>query len=209
MQAARKIMMTFTEGDSPVWRELLVPYQATAADLGRWLSLAGGYSGRESWELLCHEFKMRITEDRQLLDEAKALKAQRQAEAEAKGEEAAEVAGETIIVRASDLPLAPFLTDHPKLTFIYDMTDEWRWQVTAEDMNEPVAGQLPRLVQGMGTAPFVGVGGLQGYYDLVSELTENGPEARAIRDWLDREGLFFYDADRVQAALGQERENDH
>lgn len=186
MQEAIKLLMTFDAGESPTWRELLIPRHATAADLGRWLAIAAGYKGTESWEILCREFKMRITEDRALLNEAKALKAERAAEAEAKGEEVEETPGETVIVYAGDLPLWPFLKDHPNLTFLYDMTDEWRWRLSAEPMDEAVDGDLPRLVQGIGTAPFVGVG---------------GPQADEIRDWLEGQDLYFFDADRVQAAL--------
>lgn len=201
MQEAIKLLMTFDAGESPTWRELLIPRHATAADLGRWLAIAAGYKGTESWEILCREFKMRITEDRALLNEAKALKAERAAEAEAKGEEVEETPDETVIVYAGDLPLWPFLKDHPNLTFLYDMTDEWRWRLSAEPMDEAVDGDLPRLVQGIGTAPFVGVGGLQGYYDVLAHLTEDGPQADEIRDWLEDQNLYFFDADRVQAAL--------
>ena len=201
MQEAIKLLMTFDAGESPIWRELLIPRHATAGDLGRWLAIAAGYKGTESWEILCREFKMRITEDRALLNEAKALKAERAAEAEAKGEEVEETPSETVIVYAGDLPLWPFLKDHPNLTFLYDMTDEWRWRLSAEPMDEPVDGDLPRLVQGIGTAPFVGVGGLQGYYEVLGHLTENGPQADEIRDWLEDQDLYFFDADRVQAVL--------
>ena len=64
MQEAIKLLMTFDAGESPIWRELLIPRHATAGDLGRWLAIAAGYKGTESWEILCREFKMRITEDR-------------------------------------------------------------------------------------------------------------------------------------------------
>ena len=193
---------TLRDSVAPVWRRFCVPMNYTFTQLHDVLQLMFGYSGREQYEFVVEDPKMRITEDADLYESYLFLKSDAgKAYLAEKAEEGFTVDTSVEVVWAQDLPLDPMTLKHRKFQYIYDFSDDWTYDIELVDILED-GPALPVVREGLGSAPFEACGGFDGYYELVDVLTTpDHPENEAIRLWADEMGYRFYDHDDVNDAL--------
>lgn len=185
-----------------MWRRFCVPMEYDFAKLHDVLQILFGYSGREGYEFVFDDPKLRITADVDLYERYRFLKsdAGKQYLAE-KEKEGYAVDMSVEVAWAEDLPLEPLTLKHRQFRYIYDLSDEWTYDLELIDILEDVP-PVPALREGMGTAPFEASGGFAGYYELMDVLTTpSHPDNAAIHAWVDAMGYTFYDKDAVNDAL--------
>lgn len=187
---------------SPVWRHLAVPASYHFDDLAEVMKIAAGYHKNYMWEFLFDELKARITNDDQLIEQAKFLHSDAgKAHLETIDRERHEVDLSVAVAHGGEVPIAPLFETYKHCRFLYDLTDEWVWQVEVLDKVDDYEGALPRIIEALGTAPFEDVGGVEGHEALIDLLVNDGAEAEAVRTWLDQEGACFFDIEDANAKL--------
>ena len=193
---------TLRDSEAPVWRRFCVPMNYNFTQLHDVLQIIFGYSGKEAYEFVVTDPKMRITVDTDLYESYRFLHSEegKQYLAE-KEEEGFTVDTSVEVVWAEDLPLDPLTLKHRQFQYIYDISDEWTYDLELVDIVEDAA-EYPQVREGLGNAPFEACGGFEGYYELMDALTTpEHPENEVIRVWLEEMGYQMYDQEEVNDAL--------
>ena len=193
---------TLRDSEAPVWRRFCVPIDYTFTQLHDVMQILFGYSGREAYEFVEPEHKMRITVDTDLYERYRFLHSDEGKHyLEEKEAEGFEIDTSVEVVWAEDLPLDPFTLKHRKLQYIYDISDEWTYDVELLDIIED-GEPYPQVREGLGNAPFEACGGFDGYYELMEALTTpEHPDNEVIRVWMEEMGYQIYDQEEVNDAL--------
>lgn len=187
---------------SPVWRHLAVPADYHFNDLAEVMKIAAGYHKDYIWEFLFDELKARITNNSKLVDQAKFLYSDAgKTHLASIDQERHEVDLSVAVADGRDVPIAALFEKYKKCRFLYDLTDEWIWQVEVLDNVDDYEGALPCVIEALGTAPFEDVGGIDGYHELLDLLVNDGEEAEKVRLWLESDGACFFDLDDVNKKL--------
>lgn len=193
---------TLRGAEAPVWRRFCVPMEYDFAKFHQVLQILFGYSGREEFEFVFDDPKLRVTSDVDLYESYRFLKSDEGKHYLAdKEKEGYNVDMSVEVAWAEDLPLDPLTLKHRQFRYIYDFSDDWTYDIELVDLLEdgPV---LPELREGLGNAPFEACGGFSGYYELMEALTTpEHPDNAAIRSWVDEMGYHFYDAEEVNQKL--------
>lgn len=199
------LSMTLQGTQSPVWRRLVVPIDATFSELAQILKIAAGYIFDHTWEFLFDEIKARITNDEELLQQAKVIQKRKEelkSHQDQQGEKQSgqkDIKIDVAVANAIEVPIAPLLDKYPDFQFLYDFTDEWIWQMHVIEKLDVMTA--PSLRDGLGTAPFENVGGFGGYYEILESITKESPEAEALRKWIFEQGHSFFDQENVEEKL--------
>lgn len=186
-----------------VWRRFVVPTSMTFADLSDTLMCLFGYRGTELYEFVFDALKARITNDAALCEQAAYLQSEAgKAYLETLDQNEVEVDISVAVARASATPLAPLVEKYKQFHYIYDLTDEWWYDIKFLERIDDYDAVAPQVLEGLGTAPFEAVGGEEGYEALVTVLTDPGhPDNASLRAWVDVQGYQFYDPEIVNARL--------
>jgi hypothetical protein len=94
-----------------------------------------------------------------------------------------------------------------KLTYTYDMGDDWHHEIKVEKVSAPVSGtKYPRLTDGARACPPEDVGGVPGFMNLVEALADPSHEQHEeLLDWVgekfDPERFDLKAADRAVAKV--------
>ena len=90
-----------------------------------------------------------------------------------------------------------------RLSYVYDLGDDWRHTVTIEAVEPPAAAQpYPRFVDGARRCPPEDVGGTEGYHEFLEAIGRPGhPEHRRMLEWYGGP----YDPDDLDLPLIQRR----
>ena len=193
---------TLRGAEAPVWRRFCVPMEYDFAKLHQVLQILFGYSGREGYEFVFDDPKLRITSDVDLYERYRFLKSDEGKHYLAdKEKEGYNVDMSVEVAWAEDLPLDPLSLKHRQFRYIYDFSDDWTYDIELVDILEDVPA-VPELREGLGNAPFEACGGFDGYYELMEALTTpEHSDNEAVRAWVESMGYHFYDADAVNHAL--------
>lgn len=188
--------------EAPVWRRFCVPMNYDFAKLHEVLQILFGYSGREGYEFVFDDPKLRITADVDLYERYRFLKSDEGKHYLAdKEKEGFAVDMSVEVAWAEALPLDPLTLKHRKFRYIYDFSDDWTYDLELIDILEDVP-PVPALREGLGSAPFEACGGFAGYYELMDALTTPGhPDNAAVRAWVEEMGYHLYDPEEVNKAL--------
>lgn len=199
---------TLRGAEAPVWRRFCVPMDYDFAKLHEVLQILFGYSGREGYEFVFDDPKLRITVDTDLYERYRFLKSDAGKHYLAdKEKEGYAVDMSVEVAWAEDLPLDPLTLKHRQFRYIYDFSDDWTYDIELIDILEDVP-PVPALREGLGNAPFEACGGFTGYYELVDILTTpSHPDNAAIHAWVEEMGYQFYDPEEVNKALRHYAEN--
>ncbi len=196
------ISMSLPVCRSPVWRHLAVPADYHFNDLAEVMKIAAGYHKEYIWEFLFNELKARITNNSTLVDQAKFLHSDAgKAHLATIDQERHEIDLSVAVEDGRNVPIAALFEKYKTCRFLYDLTDEWIWQVEVLDFIDDYEGPLPRIIEALGTAPFEDVGGIEGYDALVELLVNDGEEAEEVRTWLENDGACFFDLDDANKKL--------
>ena len=187
---------TLRDAEAPVWRRFCVPMDYDFAKFHQVLQILFGYSGREEFEFVFDDPKLRVTSDVDLYESYRFLKSDEGKHYLAdKEKEGYNVDMSVEVAWAEDLPLDPLTLKHRQFS------DDWTYDIELIDVLDDVP-PVPALREGMGNAPFEACGGFAGYYELMDVLTTpDHPDNAAIHAWVDEMGYKFYDKDEVNEAL--------
>lgn len=193
---------TLRGGTAPVWRRFCVPMDYDFAKLHQVMQILFGYSGREGYEFVFDDPKLRVTTDTDLYERYRFLKSDAGKHyLEEKKKDGFNVDTSVEVAWAEDLPLDPLTLKHRQFRYIYDLSDEWTYDLELVDILED-GPEMPLVREGLGNAPFEACGGFGGYYELMEILTTpDHPENAAIHAWVETMGYRFYDEDEANAAL--------
>ena len=153
-----------------VWRKVEVPGDYTFKRFHKVIQVAFG------WENL-HSFVFYESEDKEKLhifmphEDDIAMGKDRMADA--------------TITKISDV----FSDDYRRLTYSYDSNDNWKHEITLEEItNEDI--KRPHCTEGEGMCPPEGCGGVREYEHMKSIFRDkpDSSEARRCREWLFMEG---------------------
>ncbi|MDO4281443.1 MAG: plasmid pRiA4b ORF-3 family protein [Peptococcaceae bacterium] len=193
---------TLKDSVAPVWRRFAVPMNYTFQQLHDVLQIIFGYSGKEDFEFVFKNPKLRITMEKDLYERYLFLQSDEGKHYLAhKKEEGFAVDTSVEVAWAETLPLDPLTLKHREFEYIYDFSDDWTYDLELVDIIEE-GENFPVVREGLGNAPFEACGGFDGYYELVDILTTpDHPDNEEIRVWVEEMGYQFYDQDDVNDAL--------
>lgn len=184
-------------GDSSVWRTFEIAEHFSFQKLHEVLQCLFGYLNREGYEFFSTSERWRFTSDDNLVETAKFLKSKAgEVFLSTIDKEKHEVDISVEVAKASDRQIGFYLTEGKKVTYLYDFADEWLIDLSCEASYS--GGAMVRLIDGFGTAPYEGVGGLIGYQNLMEILSDKSNEAYdEVRLWLYEEGYRRYDKEAI------------
>lgn len=193
---------TLRGAEAPVWRRFCVPMNYDFAKLHEVLQHLFGYSGREQYEFVFDDPKLRVTADMDLYERYRFMKSDAGKHYLAdKEKEGYAVDTSVEVAWAEDLPLDPLTLKHRQFRYIYDFSDDWTYDIALIDILED-GPSVPVVREGLGNAPFEACGGFDGYYELMDALTSPAhPDNAAVRDWVETMGYKLYDQEEVNEAL--------
>lgn len=190
--------MHFPGMQSPVWRHIAIAQEATFTDLAEVMMVAGGYQRRYDWEFLINDIPARITNQKELLDQAAYFKHKKE---EAKLLEMEDGLDHSVAVRsASETPLAPLVERYKTFRFLYDFTDEWLWDIELMEVLDDWEQALPLVVDGLGTAPFEDTGDIDGHYEVMEALA-GAQDDISLRQWMKDKGWHLFDKEEANKKL--------
>lgn len=188
-------------GASSVWRNFEVSDTLSFEALHEVLQILFGYLNREGHEFFSETEKWRFTSDTSLVETAKFLKSKEgKAYLETIDKEKYEVDLSIEVASSKEKIIGFYLTEGKKVTYLYDFSDEWLIDLTCEAV---LSGEgKAKLIDGFGSAPYEGVGGLVGYQNLMDILASPEDEAYdEVRLWLYEEGYRRYDKESIEEKL--------
>lgn len=183
---------------SPLWRKLLIPEDYSFYDLHCILQMAFGYKDQHSHEFLIEKSKTRITNDSDLLSRAKFLNSEEGEDYLAQASKREDVDLSVTVLDSKEAYLSEVFPFIDSLVYLYDFEDQWVYQIEVEGDMENAIGDLPRIVEGLGTAAFEDCGGVEGYLEIMDVVTqERGTYANTMRDWLEDQGYHIFDKEEA------------
>lgn len=162
-----------------VWRRVLIPVTATLSQTHRVIQAAFGWSGYH-----LHEFNLGVQECR--------------------GSSAGLGSDQTV---PSERMRLKSLADRAEaITYIYDFGDYWVHRVVVEGTVQGIALALPVCVGGGGATPPEDCGGVHGYDDFVSVMSDPAhPDHDEMAEWCGAEhwDATAFDLAEVNARLSK------
>ncbi len=171
-----RLRITIADIDPPIWRRLVVPSDATLADLHGYVQTVFGW-----WGSHLHEFE--IGEERYGLDDGEGVEAPLDERRFRLGEVAGR--GDQFLYR-------------------YDFGDDWEHVIDVEDVERADAGSPgPICLEGSRSAPPEDVGGAYGYARFLEAVADPNHEDHAeLLEWVGGEfDPERFNVESVNAAL--------
>lgn len=187
--------------DTSVWRTFEVSENLTFEDLHHILQTLSSYLNREDYEFFSSQKRWRFTSDVSLLGEANFLKSKMgQTYLSNVDIDKYEPILDVEVDSAKSRVLANELSEGESFFYLYDFTDEWLIKLSVLDVFE--GKDLVCLIDGFGSAPYEGVGGLVGYEHLMSILSNpNHSDYDELRHFLYEQGYRRFDKEDVALKL--------
>ncbi|MCM3670971.1 plasmid pRiA4b ORF-3 family protein [Mesobacillus maritimus] len=101
--------------------------------------------------------------------------------------------------------LSEYLPAHQKLTYTYDLGDDWEHQIEVEKIVEEYVAPYPVCLAGEGNTPPEDVGGSYGYEEFLSILSNpDHPDFEHMLRWGRSQGYQEFDLEQINRNLKQE-----
>ena len=176
---AYQLKITIRNSHPPIWRRVIVPAGMTFSQLIHIFHIAMGWQG---YHLSMFEFKdmgIVIEEHPQDMDWS-----------------------DYEVLDAEAELIDPLFDEARRFTYVYDFGDDWRHDVTIEDILTDYSFDYPMVDKYKGDIPYEDCGGIDGYYDVLQALEDPGhPDHEEMLEWTEGFGETTYNMDFANSRL--------
>jgi hypothetical protein len=177
---------------SPVWRRVVVPAGATFQRLHAVIQRVTNFESEYlDWPVHLHEFRLPeenllVTNEPEAYERAKKNKK-----------------GEGLKVRKPQtLKIDEYLEKYGKLSYTYDLGDNWEFDIQLEEVVDDYHFGYPTLLDGAGDAPPEDAGGVPGFEHLLEVLADKKhPDHEHMLLWSREQHFRPYDRNRINGML--------
>lgn len=181
---AYQLKIAINDSKPPIWRRCIVPAGITFSQLAVILNQVMGWSGAHLSEFEFYHLELRIMDDME--------------------EYEMDSYDKYDLAEASSTYIREYMEENDWFSYIYDFGDYWKHRVTVEKILPDYPLNHPQVIKYKGPCPMEDCGGIGGYYECLSVMSdENHPEYEERNQWARSQG---YEPEYDMEAVNQELE---